>query len=113
MTNTQRLIQFLLTLTPCQQLKFFRLCNKISGSVDIPDTSEEIYSLANFIRLQTGGVRNMISFAKKYAMDLSKLKLVCIIKLDTLYLKISSVEKEFMLKAIRIYTLVSFLIMNK
>lgn len=65
MTTTQRLIQFLLTLTPCQQLKFFRLCNKISGPVNIPDTSEDIYSLANFIRLQTGGVRNMIAFAKK------------------------------------------------
>ncbi|UTG79310.1 hypothetical protein MK801_11655 [Lactococcus lactis] len=65
MTTTQRLIQFLSTLTPYQQLKFFKLCNQISGSVNIPVTSKEIYYLANFIRMQTGGVRNMIVFSKK------------------------------------------------
>ncbi|MDM7500902.1 hypothetical protein [Lactococcus lactis] len=65
MTTIQRLIQFLSTLTPYQQLKFFKLCNQISGSVNIPDTSKEINYLANFIRVQTGGVRNMVAFAKK------------------------------------------------
>ncbi|WP_288625279.1 hypothetical protein [uncultured Lactococcus sp.] len=63
-TTTQKLIQFLLTLTPSQRLKFFKICNQISGYVDIPDTSE-IRSLAEFIRIENGGVRNMIAFSKK------------------------------------------------
>lgn len=77
MTTTQRLIQFLSTLTPYQQLKFFKLCNQISGSVNIPDTSKEIYYLANFIRVQTGGVRNMVAFAKKicYGFEQAEIRL--------------------------------------
>lgn len=62
--TTQKLIQFLSTLTPYQRLKFFKICNQVSGYVDIPDTSE-IRSLAEFIRMENGGVRNMNAFSKK------------------------------------------------
>lgn len=62
--TTQTIIQFLLTLTPYQRLKFYRICNQINGYVNIY-TTEEVRPIADFIRTDSNGSRNMISFSKK------------------------------------------------
>lgn len=64
MTTLNKLMNLLATLTPSQRLRLFKYFNQISGPVTIPETPE-IYSLAEYIRVQAGGTKTMVAFAKK------------------------------------------------
>lgn len=64
MTTEQKIMQLLSELSPYQRLRFYKLCNQIAGSVVIPST-QEIRTLADFIRIESGGTRQMLAFSKK------------------------------------------------
>lgn len=64
MTTIQKIMQLLSNLTDYQRVKLYRIFNQITENVFIPET-QDVRSLAEFIRNLWNGKRNMISFSKK------------------------------------------------